>query len=271
MIPASTPPYSLPARFLYDRKTAELRLCLLRRASAPGKEGELAELIADFKVDDDHYASKEASTAAYAAAAASIVPAAEAGAAAEIREALSASWNYWLLCGEHPPPVRHPTTPEEERLLELHAMPRPGERWNEAQRRWDEGTAALSEEQRKRLGDRRMALYNFSYRAPLQPGEPEWIRIVRGPSDEDVAAERKQLADWAAQEEAYKALGQRLVPLFAPLSASTKADLLRFKKNATVAQELRVASTPEEVREWERLAATRDEQEMLENDEDCCC
>jgi len=271
MIPASTPPYSLPARFLYDRKTAELRLCLLRRASAPGKEGELAELIADFKVDDDHYASKEASTAAYAAAAASIVPAAEAGAAAEIREALSASWNYWLLCGEHPPPVQHPTTPEEERLLELHAMPRPEERWNEAQRRWDEGTAALSEEQRKRLGDRRMALYNFSYRAPLQPGEPEWIRIVRGPSDEDVAAERKQLADWAAQEEAYKALGQRLVPLFAPLSASTKADLLRFKKNATVAQELRVASTPEEVREWERLAATRDEQEMLENDEDCCC
>jgi hypothetical protein len=61
------------------------------------------------------------------------------------------------------------------------------------------------------------------------------------------------------------------VPLFKPLSVSTKADLLRFNKNLTVAQELRVASTPEEVREWERLAAMRDDEEMLENDEDCCC
>lgn len=267
MIPTSTPLYSLPARFLYDRRTAELRLCLLRRLSVEGKEKELAELIADFKVVDDHEASKEASTAAFAAVSASYVLAGEAAAAAEIREALSPHWNYRLLCGEHPPPVRHPTTPEEERLLELHAMPRPGERWAEAQRRWEEGTAALAEEPRRRLGDRRTALYEFSYRAPLQPGEPEWIRIVRGPSDEDFAAEMKQLADWAAQEEAYKALGQRLVPLFKTLSASTKADLLRFRRNVTVAQELQVASTPEEVREWERLAATRDEQE---EDDDCC-
>jgi hypothetical protein len=268
MIPTSR--YSLPARFLYDRKTAELRLCLLRRASVPGKEKELAELIADFKVVDDHEASKEASTEASAAAAASSVPAAEAAAAAEIREALSTCWKYRLLCGEHPVPVHHPTTPEEERILELYAMPRPGERWSEAQRRWEEGTEHLAEEQRRRLGERRGALYDFSYREPLQPGEPEWIRTVRGPSDEELAAVMKQRADWAAQEEAYKAVGQRLAPLFKTLSTSTKADLFRFRKNQTVGDELRKACTAEEVREWEALAEARDNEE-IDDDDDCCC
>jgi hypothetical protein len=166
-------------------------------------------------------------------------------------------------------PVRHPTTPEEERILELYAMPRPGERWNEAQRRWDEGTAPLTEEQRKRLEDRRMALYNFSYREPLVPGEPEWIRIVRGPTDEEAAAEIKQLADWAAQEEAYILLGQRLAPLFKTLSVSTKADLFRFRKNRTVGDELKKACTAEEIREWEALAEARDNQEI--DEDDCCC
>ena len=264
----STSLYSLPARFLYDRKTAELRLCLLRRASAPGKEKELAELIADFKDDDDHAASKEASTEAFAAAVASSVPVAEAAAAAEIREALSARWNYRLLCGEHPMPVRHPTTPEEERILELYAMPRPGERWGEAQRRWEEGTVHLTEEQRKRLGDRRGALYDFSYREPLQPGEPEWIRIVRGPTEEEAAAVMKQRAEWAEKEEAYILLGQRLAPLFKTLSVSTKADLFRFRKNRTVGDELKKACTPEEIREWETLAEARDKEE--EDDDDCC-
>jgi len=265
MIPTSTPLYSLPESFLYDWRTAELRLCLLRRASVPGKEKELAELISDFKIVDEH--EKEDSASAFAAA--SSVPAAETAAAAEIREALSARWNYRLLCGEHPVPVRHPTTPEEERILELYAMPRPEERWNEAQRRWDEGTAPLTEEQRKRLGDRRMALYNFSYREPLVPGEPEWIRIVRGPTDEEAAAEIKQLADWAAREEAYILLGQRLAPLFKTLSVSTKADLFRFRKNRTVGDELKKACTAEEIREWEALAEARDREEI--DEDDCCC
>lgn len=268
MIPTSTPLYSLPESFLYDWRTAELRLCLLRRASVPGKEKELAELIEEFEIVDDHEASKEASMEAFALTAASSVPVAEAAAAAEIREALSARWNYRLLCGEHPVPVRHPTTPEEERILELYAMPRPEERWNEAQRRWDEGTASLTEEQRKRLGDRRMALYNFSYREPLVPGEPEWIRIVRGPTDEEAAAKMKQLADWAEKEEAYIARGRHLAPLFKTLSISTKADLFRFRKNRTVEDELKKACTPEEIREWEALAEARDREE---EEDDCCC
>jgi len=239
----------------------QVRRLILRKAVGDMLERE----IAAFQADDAEMAAEVAALLAHQEAAAEAVSAAEVAAASEIRQALASVWDYGRLCDLYPLEAQWSPTAEEESLIEFFVAQGPYHTEN-----WITATAHLSAEQRRSLEWRGERIYHFSRRFPLQPSDPEWIRIVRGPTDAEMATEKEQHRVWAAQEVANEATGLRLAPLFKGLSFSTRVDLQRFAKNKTVMDYILIGAdySPEEYYACKQEGWCRSELEQPEEEDD---
>ena len=253
--------YTFPPHLLYNPRVTQVRKLILRKAVGDVLDRE----IAAFQADDAITAAEEAATQAHEDVAAARVPAAEVAIATEIRQALATVWDYGRLRDLYPQEACLSLTAEEEALIEFYValclQPYQKEKWMTA-------TAHLSAEQRRSLEWRGERIYHFSRLYPLLPSDPEWIRIVHGPTASEMAAEKAAQRAWAAQEVAYEATGLRLAPLFKGLSFSTRVDLQRFAKNKTVLEYILIGAgySPEEYYACKQEGWRRSELEKPDGD-----
>ena len=238
-----------------------MRQLILRKAVGDVLDRE----IAAFQADDAEVAAETAAIQAHEDVAAARVPAAEVAIATEIRQALATVWDYGRLRDLYPLEACLPLTAEEEALIEFYValclQPYQKEKWMAA-------TAHLLPEKRRSLEWRGERIYHFSRLYPLVPSDPEWIRIVRGPTDSEMAADKALHAIWAAQEVAHEATGLRLAPLFKGLCFSTRVDLQRFAKNKTVLDYILIGAgySPEEYYACKQEGWRRSDSEKTEED-----